>query len=291
MWWGPRGWSRRTASARAAAVASGPARRASACSTGLPGPVGRVRRRGPPRCGTRRRRRRTRTACARRPSPSRARNCGSSVESASGSRPAEDAARAPPPAGTATRIEVDEAALVAAAAPVVEALGGVEVEGPVAAVDHAVERGRGRRSARPPTARCGPAAARSSAGPASPSASASTARKPSSNAALFDHWWFTTRPSTSRLPLEADHSFDMTTEAPSVEHGDEHGDGRQHAGDRHVAVEHGAGSAGSQDGVGSSSRSARRTGRPVAAAARSMASKRSPPGWRRTGRRPPCARV
>ena len=62
--------------------------------------------------------------------------------------------------------QVDEAALVALAAPVVEAAPGVDVKGPVTAAERAVVLRQVRRTAPPPTARCGRGARRSSrAGP------------------------------------------------------------------------------------------------------------------------------
>ena len=107
-----------------------------------------------------RRRRRTRTASRRRRG-----RAGSGTPAAG--RAGRAARRRRTPSRSAARRQergedqVDEAALVALAAPVVEALRRVEVEGPVAAAERAVVPLEARRTARRSTARSRAAAARS----------------------------------------------------------------------------------------------------------------------------------
>ena len=106
------------------------------------------------RRGTRRRRPRTRTAWRRRRRSRGARGTGPARPgSSSGSRPPKIARRS---AGGHERgqDQVDEAALVALAAPVVEPCGRVDVEGPVAAAERVVVLGELGEALRPPTARC-----------------------------------------------------------------------------------------------------------------------------------------
>ena len=102
----------------------------------------------------------------------------------------------------------------------------------------------------------------------------SRSRKPASKAADLDHWWLTWRPSCSSVGTEADHSLDITTVSRSLS----------------VAASTAIAemmpvtgtwplrkpSSAERSNCGSISRPARRTGRPLTAAGRSIAANRSP---------------
>ena len=110
-----------------------------------------------PRPGTRRPRRRTRTACCRARCPAGRGTCPPARSVPGPGRPAARGRRrsASRSAGGHERRQdqVDEAALVAAAAPVIEAARRVDVERAVTAAERAVVLGEPRRTAGPPTAR------------------------------------------------------------------------------------------------------------------------------------------
>ena len=156
--------------------------------------------------------------------------------------------------------EVDETALVATAAPVVEPLRGVLMKGAVAAAKGAVilrqagellpdpqlgawaEVGEDRET-RAPTPR------------------ARGRRRPARRSSLFDHWWFTASPPVTTVGTEADHSLDSTTASRSFEDGRHQRGGADDGRDGHVPVEEPELGGAADEGVDGARRCASRAAR------------------------------
>ena len=165
------------------------------------------------------------------------------------SRPAPDRPAARPPSSREDRPQllgrherrqdqVDEAALVALPAPVVEPAGRVDVEGLITAAER--RRGTGSRPANfSPDPELGPVSQRrrsSRAGPAAVGRPA-TSRKAASNAGALGVLVVHRRgPGTPGVGTDADHSLDITTASRSSSDGGEHRDRGEDAGHRHVPV-------------------------------------------------------
>ena len=269
---GARRVARSVTAAAAGAAASSSARsrwRTAAGRTVLPVRPPAARRTGTPRCH-----RRTRTACRRPPSPSRARNRSSLAGVLERLVAGEHDARSAR-VHEGRQDEVDEAALVAAAAPVVEAPRRILVEGAVAAAKDPVVLGELCEPLGHPQLACAGGGRRTRRGRAR--AWRGRARRNSrSNSSPLDHWWLTAWPSSTSVGTDADHSLDSTTASRRSSTA---------ATTAAAVITAVTGtcplrnpSSSERRTRGSISRAMRVTGRPVAAAASSMAAKRSPGG-------------